>query len=106
MIGDFAQAAGRLQESPAPNTRQQLRQQWQVVLRTIAPADAELALSFMYATRTFVQIGNAEQEEPKSAACVWNSPRKKRSTIHATPSASPRKTCRLPATCLRNSSIC
>jgi hypothetical protein len=63
MIGDFAQAAARLQESPAPNTRQQLRQQWQVVLRTLAPADAELALSFMHATRTFVQIGNAEQEE-------------------------------------------
>jgi hypothetical protein len=63
MIGDFAQAAARQQESPAPNTRQQLRQQWQIVLRTIAPADAELALSFMHATRTFVQIGNAEQEE-------------------------------------------
>jgi len=63
MIGDFAQAATRQQDAPAPNARQMLRQQWQVALRTIAPADAELALSFMNATRTFVQIGNPEQEE-------------------------------------------
>ena len=63
MIGDFAQAASRQQENPAPNIRQQLRQQWQIVLRTIAQSDAELALSFMHATRTFVQIGNPEQEE-------------------------------------------
>jgi hypothetical protein len=63
MIGDFSQASTRQQESPAPNTRQQLHQQWQIVLRTIAQADAELAISFMNATRAFVQIGNPEQEE-------------------------------------------
>jgi hypothetical protein len=63
MIGDFAQAATREQENPAPNARQMLHQQWQMVLRTIGQADAELALSFMNATRTFVQIGNPEQEE-------------------------------------------
>ena len=63
MIGDFAQASTRQQETPAPNIRQQLRQQWQLVLRTIAQADAELAISFMNATHAFVQIGNPEQEE-------------------------------------------
>jgi hypothetical protein len=63
MVGDFAQAATRQQENPAPNARQMLLQQWQMVLRTIAQSDAELALSFMNATRTFVQIGNPEQEE-------------------------------------------
>ncbi len=63
MVGDFAQAATRQQENPEPNARQMLHQQWQMVLRTIAQSDAELALSFMNATRTFVQIGNPEQEE-------------------------------------------
>jgi hypothetical protein len=63
MVGDFAQAATRQQENPAPNARQMLHQQWQMVLRTIAQADAELALSFMNATRPFVHIGNPEQEE-------------------------------------------
>ena len=63
MVGDFAQAASRQLENPEPNARQMLHQQWQMVLRTIAQADAELALSFMNATRTFVQIGNPEQEE-------------------------------------------
>jgi len=63
MIGDFAQAAARQQENPEPRARQMLRQQWQIVLRTIAQSDAELALSFMNATRTFTQIGDSEQEE-------------------------------------------
>jgi hypothetical protein len=63
MIGDFAQASTHQQENATPNIRQQLRQQWQIVLRTIAQADAELAISFMNATRAFVQIGNPEQEE-------------------------------------------
>ncbi|MGP0019866.1 MAG: hypothetical protein ACLPHP_14950 [Candidatus Sulfotelmatobacter sp.] len=63
MTGDFAQAASREQESPEPNARQMLHQQWQVVLQTIAQSDAELALSFMNATHTFAQIGNPEQEE-------------------------------------------
>lgn len=62
MTGDFAQAATHQQESPAPNARQVLRQQWQIVLRTIAQSDAELALSFMNATRTYVLIGDPEQE--------------------------------------------
>lgn len=62
MIGDFAQAASRQLENPVPNARQLLHQQWQIVLRTIAQSDAELALSFMNATRTFVQSGDAEQE--------------------------------------------
>jgi hypothetical protein len=63
MIGDFAQAAARQQDNPEPRSRQLLHQQWQNVLRTIAQSDAELALSFMNATRTFAQIGNPEQEQ-------------------------------------------
>ncbi|HLZ40760.1 MAG TPA: hypothetical protein VKQ11_07355 [Candidatus Sulfotelmatobacter sp.] len=63
MIGDFAQAAAAQQEDSEPQDRQMLRQQWQTVLREIAPCDAELALSFMNSTRTFVQIGDAEQQE-------------------------------------------
>jgi len=63
MIGDFAQAAARQEESPEPRARQMLRQQWQIVLRTIAQSDAELALSFMNATRAFVQTGDPEQEQ-------------------------------------------
>jgi hypothetical protein len=63
MIGDFAQAASREQETPEPNARQTLHQQWQVVLQTIAQSDAELALSFMDATHSYAQIGNPEQEE-------------------------------------------
>jgi len=63
MVGDFAQAASRLQETPDPNSRPSLRQQWQVVLRTIAQSDAELALSFMNASRLSVQSGNPEQDE-------------------------------------------
>lgn len=63
MAGDFAQAASRLQETPDPNSRPSLRQQWQVVLRTIAQSDAELALSFMNASRLSVQSGNPEQDE-------------------------------------------
>jgi hypothetical protein len=63
MTGDFAQAASRELESPEPNARQLLHQQWQIVLRTIAQSDPELALSFMSATRTYVQIGNSDQQE-------------------------------------------
>jgi len=63
MAGDFAQEAAREQETPEPNARQLLHQQWQVVLQTIAQSDAELALSFMNATHTFAQTGNSEQEE-------------------------------------------
>ncbi len=63
MTGDFAQAAARQQESPDLRARQMLRQQWQIVLRTVAQSDAELALSFMNATRAFVQIGDPEQEQ-------------------------------------------
>jgi uncharacterized protein GlcG (DUF336 family) len=63
MIGDFAQASAQQQDNPSFNARQLLRQQWQMALRTIAQSDAELALSFMNATRTFVQTGNEEQEE-------------------------------------------
>jgi hypothetical protein len=63
MVGEFAQAANHQQESPDPNSRPLLRQQWQVVLRTISQSDAELALSFMNASRLFVQSGNPEQDE-------------------------------------------
>jgi hypothetical protein len=63
MVGDFAQAASSQAENPERNARQLLRQQWQIVLREIASVDATLALSFMNATRTYVQIGNPEQEE-------------------------------------------
>jgi hypothetical protein len=63
MIGDFAQAAARHQESPEPQDRQMLHQQRQTVLLDIAQHDPELALSFMNATRTFVQVGDTEQEE-------------------------------------------
>lgn len=63
MVGDFAQAANRQQETPDPNSRPSLRQQWQVVLRTVSQSDAELALSFMNASRSFVQSGNLEQDE-------------------------------------------
>ena len=63
MIGDFAQAAARHQESPEPQDRQMLHQQRQTVLVEIAQHDPELALSFMNATRAFVQIGDTEQEE-------------------------------------------
>ena len=65
MVGDFAQAASRHmeEETPNPNSRQSLRQQWQVALRTISQSDAELALSFMDASRLSVQSGNPEQDE-------------------------------------------
>jgi hypothetical protein len=63
MIGDFAQASSREQENPDPNARQLLHQQWQIVLQTVAANDPELALSFMNATHTYVQIGNPEQQE-------------------------------------------
>ncbi|HEY6338413.1 MAG TPA: hypothetical protein VIW68_07955 [Candidatus Sulfotelmatobacter sp.] len=63
MTGDFGQAASRQQENPDPNSRQALHQQWQMVLRTISQSDAELALSFMNASHSFVQIGDPEQEE-------------------------------------------
>jgi hypothetical protein len=106
MAGDFAQAASREQETPEPNSRQLLHQQWQTVLQTIAQSDAELALSFMNATHTFAQIEILTRTKPKSATCVWNSPPRKPRTILATPCASPRRTCKLPANCPRNSSIC
>lgn len=63
MIGDFAEGAARQQENPQPNTQQMLRQQREAVLRVIAPSDAALALSFMSATRPYVQVGDSEQEE-------------------------------------------
>jgi hypothetical protein len=65
MVGDFAQASTRHteDETPDPNSRQFLCQQWQVALRTIAQSDAELALSFMNASRASVQSGNPEQDE-------------------------------------------
>lgn len=63
MIGDFGQAASNSEEGKDRNARGFLRQQWRAVLMEIATADAELALSFMNATRQFVQVGNAEQEE-------------------------------------------
>ena len=63
MIGDFAQAAARHQDSPEPQDRQMLHQQRQMVLLDIAQHDPELALSFMNATRTFVQMGDTEQED-------------------------------------------
>ena len=62
MIGDFAQAAADQQEHPEPNARQMLHQHWQVVIHTIAQFDAELALSFMNATRAYVQVGDPEQQ--------------------------------------------
>src|ERR1051326_466896 len=63
MIGDFAQEAARLQESPESQDRQMLHQQRQLVMQAIAQSDPELALSFMNATRAFVQIGDTEQQE-------------------------------------------
>jgi len=68
MTSDFAQASSREQESPDPNARQLLHQQWQIVLRTIAANDPELALSFMNATRTYTQIGNPDQQEAEERA--------------------------------------
>ncbi len=65
MVGDFAQAASRHieDETPDTNSRQSLRQQWQVAFRTISQSDAELALSFMNASRSSVQSGNPAQDE-------------------------------------------
>jgi hypothetical protein len=63
ITGDFAQAASRQAENPEPNARQFLRMQWQLVLREISTADADLALSFLNATRTYVRGGNPEQDE-------------------------------------------
>lgn len=67
MIGDFAQAANRQdsreEKSSNRNAPQLLRQQWQMTMQVISQADAELALSFMNASRSFVQTGNPEQEE-------------------------------------------
>jgi hypothetical protein len=68
MIGDFAQASSRQQENSERNTRQMLHLQWQNVVRSIAQADAGLALSFMNATRTFAQIGDPEQEQAEERA--------------------------------------
>lgn len=62
MIGDFAQASGDQQEHTEPNALQMLHQRWQVALRIIAQFDAELALSFMNATRTYVQVGDPDQQ--------------------------------------------
>ena len=63
MAGDFGQAASRSTESADRNARVFLNQQWQVAIREIASADAELALSFMNATRQYAQLGNPEQDE-------------------------------------------
>jgi len=63
LIGDFAQAASRQQEDSDVNDRSMLHQQWEAVVRAIAPCDAGLALHFMDATRQFVQMGDAEQQE-------------------------------------------
>ncbi len=68
MIGDFAQASSREQENPDPNARQLLHQQWQMLLRTIAANDPELALSFMNATHTYAQTGNPDQQEAEERA--------------------------------------
>jgi malonyl CoA-acyl carrier protein transacylase len=72
MVGDFAQAASRQDGGPDRNARPALRQQWQVVLQTVSQADAELALSFMNASRSFVQTGNPEQEEAEERALRLN----------------------------------
>ena len=63
IIGDFAEAATRQADNSEPNQRPLLRQQWQVALRSISQDDPELALSFLNATRAFVQTGSPEQEE-------------------------------------------
>jgi len=63
MVGDFTQAAALPQENSSPDKRNMLRQQWQVVVRTIARSDAGLALSFMNATRSFVPIAGAAEQE-------------------------------------------
>jgi hypothetical protein len=63
MIGDFAQASASQQDNPEPGASQGLHMQWQLVIRTIAQSDAELAISFMNATSTFVQVGDSEQQQ-------------------------------------------
>lgn len=68
MIGDFSQASSHPAENSRPNPRLMLRQQRQMVVREIANVDPGLALSFMNATRTYVQIGNPEQEEAEERA--------------------------------------
>jgi hypothetical protein len=97
MIGDFAQAAARQQENPDPNSQQTLHQQRQSVVSTIAQSDAELALSFLNATRSFVQFGNQEQEEEEERAL-----RVEIATQEAARNprdASRKKTCKLLAIC-------
>jgi len=61
IVGDFAQAGA--QENLQSNDRQLLRQQRQNLVGAIAQLDAELALSFMTATKPFVRIGDPDQEE-------------------------------------------
>jgi len=63
MMADFTQAAALGKESSSPDKRTMLRQQWEVAVRIIAQSDADLALSFMNATRSFVPIADPEQQE-------------------------------------------
>ena len=74
MTGDFAQAASRQNEDETPDqaSLQALRQQWQVVLQTISQSDAELALSFMNASRSFVRTGSPEEEEAEERSLRLN----------------------------------
>src|SRR5437660_1755443 len=63
MEGDFAQAAGQQDEKENPDSRRMLLQQWQAAIQSIAQADAEMALNFLAASRSYVVTGNAEEEE-------------------------------------------
>jgi hypothetical protein len=63
MISDFGEAAARQQEDARENVEQMLRQQRERLLQEIAPSDASLALSFMNATRPYLQFGDSEQEQ-------------------------------------------
>jgi hypothetical protein len=64
MEGDFAQAASQQDQGTAFNLNltQALRMQRQTLVQVIAQSDPELALSFLTASRPYVQAGSPEQE--------------------------------------------
>jgi hypothetical protein len=63
IVSDFAQAASQKDEDTVSYLRQLLSSQRQSLVQAIAQQDADLALTFLAATRSYVRTGDAEEEE-------------------------------------------
>ena len=72
MEGDFAQAASQQDESANLDLPQALRMQRQTLVQTIAQSDPELALTFLTASRPYVQAGSPEQEAAEERQLLLN----------------------------------